>query len=83
MSKVLDFKVLQGKGVQGRINNHSYFAGNHKLAHELGVCTPEIEAYLSQLEAQAYSVLIVGHQPHEGCSGEVIAILGLADEPRA
>ncbi|NUM58653.1 MAG: cation-translocating P-type ATPase [Bdellovibrionaceae bacterium] len=83
VSKVLDFKVLQGKGVQGRINNHSYFAGNHKLAHELGVCTPEIEAYLSQLEAQAYSVLIVGHQPHEGCSGEVIAILGLADEPRA
>lgn len=81
--EVHDFKVIQGKGIEGRIGDHLYFAGNHKLAHEIGVCSPEIETYLAALEDRAQSVLVVGHKPHSGCSGEVIGILGLADEPRS
>ncbi|MDX9731586.1 MAG: heavy metal translocating P-type ATPase [Bdellovibrionales bacterium] len=81
--EVHDFKVIQGKGIEGRIGEHLYFAGNHKLAHEFGVCSPEIEAILGNLEDQAQSVLVVGHKPHMGCAGEVLGILGLADEPRS
>lgn len=78
-----EYKVIPGKGVEAIINDHHYFAGNHKLAHELGVCSLEIEEYLKKLESQAQSVVIVGHKPHAGCIGEVLGILGLADQPRA
>lgn len=81
--EVLDFKVIQGKGIQGEIEGHLYFAGNHKLAHELGVCTSELESYLATLEDKAQSVLVVGHMPHQNCSGDVFGVLGLADEPRS
>ncbi len=81
-SAVLQFQVIQGQGVQGVIDSHSYFAGNHKLAHSLGVCSPEVESYLQSLETQAQSVMIVGHMPHDGCAGEILGIFGLADKPR-
>ena len=38
---------------------------------------------LGELEAQAMSVVIVGHKPHEGCKGEVLGILAVADTVRA
>jgi Cd2+/Zn2+-exporting ATPase len=81
-SPVSNHKVIPGKGVEGSIGSHHYFAGNHKLAHELNVCSPEVEKYLQTLEDQAKSVMIVGHKPHAGCEGEILGILGLADKPR-
>ncbi|MFN9068100.1 MAG: heavy metal translocating P-type ATPase, partial [Bdellovibrionales bacterium] len=81
-SPVSNHKVIPGKGVEGSIGSHHYFAGNHKLAHELNVCSPEVEKYLQTLEDQAQSVMIVGHKPHAGCEGEILGILGLADKPR-
>ncbi len=77
-----DYQVIPGKGVRGVIGSHSYFAGNHKLAHELNVCSLEVETYLQSLEDQAQSVMIVGHTPHEDCKGEILGIFGLADKPR-
>lgn len=81
-SETKNYKVIPGKGVQGKIGSHIYFAGNHKFAHELNVCSPDIEAYLRTLEEQSQSVMIVGHMSHEGCEGEVLGIFGLADKPR-
>lgn len=81
--EVHDFKVIQGKGIEGRVGDHVFFAGNHRLAHELGVCTPGVERYLSSLEENAQSVLVVGHKPHSDCAGEVLGVLGLADQPRS
>jgi Cd2+/Zn2+-exporting ATPase len=81
-SSVSNYKVIPGKGVEGDIGPHDYFAGNHKLAHELNVCSPEIEKYLQTLEDQAQSVMIVGHKPHANCQGEILGIFGLADSPR-
>lgn len=82
-NEVLNFQVIQGKGIQGEIVGHAFFAGNHKLAHELGVCTPDLETYLATLEDKAQSVLVVGHMPHSNCKGDVLGVLGLADEPRS
>lgn len=81
-AQVQNYKVIPGKGVEGEIGPHDYFAGNHKLAHELNVCSPEVEKYLQTLEDQAQSVMIVGHKPHPDCEGEILGILGLADKPR-
>lgn len=81
-SDVSNYQVVAGKGVEGNIGANTYFAGNHKLAHELGVCTPDVESYLQSLEAEAQSVMIVGRKPHPHSSGEILGIFGLADSPR-
>jgi Zn2+/Cd2+-exporting ATPase len=81
-SDVSGYQVVAGKGVEGGIGAGTYFAGNHKLAHELGVCTPEVETYLQSLESEAQSVMIVGRKAHPHSSGEILGIFGLADSPR-
>ncbi len=82
VSPVSEYKVIPGKGVEGIINSHSYFAGNHKFAHELGLCSPEIEEHLQKMENEAQSVVIVGRKNHKENKGEILGILGLADKPR-
>lgn len=78
-----DFKMIVGKGAEGRIDNHWYFVGNHKLAHELGVCGPEVESYLDQIESKSMSVIVLGHKPHQDCKGEIIAVFALGDSIRS
>lgn len=79
---VTDFKVIAGRGAEGTISSHRYFVGNHRYTHELGVCSQELEDYLISLEQNAQSVVIVGHSPHDGHSGEVLGIFGLGDSIR-
>lgn len=74
-----NFASIPGRGTEGWVDSCLYFAGNHKLAHELGVCSNEIESYLSELERQALSVIIVGHKPHDAHQGNVMGIFGLGD----
>lgn len=76
------FKNIVGKGAEATIDGHPYFLGNHRLAHELGVCTPELEVLLNGLEEEAFSVIVVGHMPHDGCAGEVIGVLAVGDTVR-
>lgn len=78
----VDFQSVTGRGARASIDGHLYFVGNHRFAHELGVCSPELEAALAEIEARALSVVIVGHQPHEDCLGEVLGILAVGDRIR-
>lgn len=77
--EVSEFKIVPGRGAEGKVDTCLYFVGNHRMAHELGVCSREIEAYLHELEAQTLSVIIVGHKPHANHNGEVLGIFGLGD----
>lgn len=79
---ISDFKNISGRGVEATIDGHTYFLGNHKFAHESGVCTPELEKILQALEEKSFSVIIVGHKPHENCTGEVLGVIALADQIR-
>ncbi len=78
-----DFKTVVGKGAEAEIDGHEYFLGNHRFAHELGICSPELESILLKLEAEAQSVVVVGHRPHHGCAGEVLGVIALGDTIRA
>ncbi len=78
-----NYQSLDGRGAEADLDGHRYFVGNHRLAHELGVCSPEIEAQLAAIEAEALSVVVVGHKPHDGCKGEVLGILAVGDTMRA
>lgn len=82
LEPVRDFQSITGRGAKGEIAGHAYFVGNHRLAHELGVCTPPLEERLAEIEALARSVVIVGHQPHGECPGEVLGILAVGDTIR-
>ncbi len=81
--KVESLQTLHGRGLQGRIEGHIFFLGNHRLVHELGVCTPELERELNESEGLGRSVVVVGHMPHDGCKGDVLGIIELGDALRA
>lgn len=81
-SSVEDYKAIPGRGAEGKIDGHVYFVGNHRLAHELGVCTPAIEEYLAELEKKSLSVIVLGHRPHDGHAGSVLGIFSLGDTIR-
>ena len=78
--KIVDrFSTITGFGVEGIIEGHSYLLGNHRFAHDVGICTPDLENKLRELEDEAYSIVIIGHKPHDNCKGEVLCILALKD----
>ncbi len=73
------YKSIPGRGAEGYIDSHLYFVGNHRFAHELGVCTQELESYLISLEEKALSVVIVGHAPHDGHDGNALGVFSMGD----
>jgi len=77
-----DYLSITGRGASATVAGHPHFIGNHKLAHELGVCSPEIEARLSEIENRGESLAILGHKPHDGCKGDVLGILSIGDTIR-
>lgn len=77
-----DYLSITGRGASAVIEGHPHFIGNHKLAHELGVCSPQIEARLAEIESRGESLAILGHTPHGGCAGEALGILSIGDTLR-
>ncbi|HVE16507.1 MAG TPA: heavy metal translocating P-type ATPase, partial [Chthoniobacterales bacterium] len=59
-----NYQARTGRGAEATIAGHAYFVGNHRFAHELGVCSDKLEAQLAGIEAEAKSVVIIGHRPH-------------------
>lgn len=82
-SRCEDYQARTGRGAEGKIDGCEYFVGNHPFAHELGVCSPDIERILVTIEEQALSVVIVGHKPHGDHKGNVLGILAIGDTIRA
>jgi Cd2+/Zn2+-exporting ATPase len=78
-----NYKAHSGRGATATIDNHEFFVGNHRLAHELAVCSEELEELLKEIEGQAQSVVVVGHMPHPGCKGEVLGVLAITDTVRS
>lgn len=74
------FTNVTGRGVEAILNNHHYILGNHKFIHESGICTPELEKTMQELESQAFTLVAIGHKAHGNCQGEIIGILALEDE---
>ncbi len=76
------YQARSGRGAEGVVEGHAYFVGNHRFTHELGVCSPEIEARLAVIESKGQSVIVVGHRPHGDCKGEVLGIIAVGDTVR-
>jgi Cd2+/Zn2+-exporting ATPase len=74
--EVADFEALSGRGVKGRIGDSEFHLGNHRLVHEMGTCSPELEARLQLLEKQGKTTTILCRD------GRVQLLLAVADTVR-
>ncbi len=74
--EVTDFEALNGRGVKGRIGDSEFHLGNHRLVHEMGMCSPELEARLQLLEKQGKTTTILCRD------GRVELLLAVADTVR-
>lgn len=53
------FEALAGLGVKGEVDGRVYHLGNHRLVHDAGYCSPELEAQLEALESQGKTVVLL------------------------
>jgi len=53
------FEALHGRGTKGMVDGKVYHLGNHRLIHEQGRCSDELEARLSALEEQGKTVILL------------------------
>lgn len=74
--EVEEFLAQTGRGVQARLGGRTYFIGNHRFAEETGVCNPEVEERLAELERDGKTAVVVGTE------SEAVGIIGIADEMR-
>lgn len=77
-----NYASVTGRGARADIGGHPHFIGNHKLTHETGLCGPAVEERLAAIEAKGQSLAVVGHSPHDGCPGEILGIVAIADTVR-
>ena len=76
------YQSVTGQGARATLDGHPHFIGNHQMAHEAGVCTPKVEAILTNIESQGQSLAVLGHFPHDDCKGEILGIIAIADTLR-
>jgi Cd2+/Zn2+-exporting ATPase len=79
---VTDYTSVTGRGAQATLDGHPHFIGNHAMTHDTGLCGPEVEAVLATIEEKGQSLAVVGHAPHDGCPGELLGIVAIADTLR-
>jgi Zn2+/Cd2+-exporting ATPase len=59
LQNVENFEAMPGRGSQGMIDGKVYHLGNHRLIHEQGRCSDDLEARLSALEEQGKTVIVL------------------------
>lgn len=77
-----DYQSRVGRGAEATVAGLPCFVGNHRFAHELGVCSPDLEHRLGEIEARGQSVVIVGEKSANGRPGQVFGILAVGDSVR-
>ena len=53
------FGVLNGRGVEGRIDGQRWHLGNHRLVEERGLCSADLEAKLAGLESTGRTAIVL------------------------
>lgn len=53
------FEALHGRGTTGRIDGATWWLGNHRLVHDMGLCSEALEAQLEAMERQGRTVVLL------------------------
>jgi Cd2+/Zn2+-exporting ATPase len=76
------FQSITGQGAKALIAGQQYFIGNHRMAHDAGLCSPEIEKIIAKIEANGQSLTILSRAARPEREGEVLGIIAIADTLR-
>jgi Cu+-exporting ATPase len=71
--KVSEFKILRGRGIEGRIGTKRILIGNSSLMKGRKISLKRFENKISEFEGKAYTTLIVSENE------KIIGIIGVAD----
>ena len=71
--KIDRFEALTGKGIRGVIDGRAFLVGSHPLIEEAGLCSPDIESILHDLEEKGRTTVILADDR------SVLGIIGVAD----
>lgn len=71
-----DFRILPGKGAEGRIGNAIYWLGSHRYLEERGQETPDVHEKIEAMTRAGRTVVVVGRE------SELIGFIALADRVR-
>lgn len=80
--RAANYQNRTGRGAEGQVDGRPSFVGNHRFAHELGVCSEDIERRLQAIQERGQSVVVVGRLPQGGAGGEVLGIVAVGDAVR-
>lgn len=70
------FSALPGRGVKGLVEHELLYVGNHQLAEDNNVCSPEVESELKRLEEEGKTTVILSNNT------TVLALFAVADTLR-
>ncbi|MBB3213290.1 Cd2+/Zn2+-exporting ATPase [Herbaspirillum sp. Sphag1AN] len=73
---VAQFQALSGLGLQADGGKHALYLGNHRLVHDLGMCSEALEARLLTLEQQGKTTVVFCRD------GKALLLLAVADTVR-
>ncbi len=76
-----DFEALAGRGTRGKVQGVAYCLGNHRLVHEMGACSPALEARLEALEREGKTVVLLARVDGNGAAS-ALALFAVADTVR-
>jgi Cu+-exporting ATPase len=71
--KVKNFRIIRGKGVEGKIGSRNIVIGNIRLMNERKIKFNSFDERISEYETKAYSVMIIAE------NNKVIGLMGIAD----
>jgi Cu+-exporting ATPase len=71
--EVKGFKILRGRGVEGKIGNKNIIIGNSTLMKEKGIKLTSLNGKIEEFENKAYTAVIVSQDK------KVLGIFGIAD----
>ncbi|WP_369796420.1 heavy metal translocating P-type ATPase [Cupriavidus sp. amp6] len=76
-----DFEALAGRGTRGKVQGVEYQLGNHRLVHDLGACSPALEARLEAIEREGKTVVLLARVEDNGAA-TALALFAVADTVR-
>lgn len=74
--EISNFVALPGRGIEAIVEGKRIWVGNHRLAHDVGVCNTAVESELSTIEANGKTAVVVMDESH------VLGIIGVMDTVR-
>jgi Cd2+/Zn2+-exporting ATPase len=73
ISRAENYQNRSGRGAEGVVDGHPHFGQPPFRARTRRLFNEDVERRLAAIESRGHSVVVVGHRPHDGCKGEVLA----------